>query len=365
MFMKKEKWKRLLGFGVVSVALSALVACGGSESTGGSPTAEAEEDTPAPSGAVVDLSISSFMPGPHPQHTDLFEPFIEQVEEVTEGRVTGTMYPANALGESNAQYDLVVNGVADMSMALHGYTPGRFPLTGVTELPFMGGNAVESTEIFWNLHEQFPEIAEEHDGTKVAWLFKNDPAQLLTVDKPIQSPEDLNGLRIRTPSPAANGILEAYGAIPVSMPMGDVYEAMQRGVVDGALAPASVITNFQLADVTGYITKGDFYTSSLFVVINPNTWSQIAEEDQVAIEELMGEAMALKAGEIYDEDGEGGWNAAREGGIEIYEISDEELDTWKAPLEHLNEEWVEEMEAQGLPGQAIFDEAIRLRDQGE
>ncbi|GAK05531.1 TRAP transporter solute receptor, unknown substrate 3 [Geomicrobium sp. JCM 19037] len=220
----------------------------------------------------VDLAFSSFMPGPHPQHTDVFYPFIEEVEEATDGRVTGTLYAGNALSKADHHYDLVVNGVADMSIALHGYTPGRFPVTGVTELPFMGENGTKGTEILWSLHEKYPEIEAEHEGARVGWLFKNDPAQIFTTDTPIHSPEDLKGLKIRTPSPAARDILEAYGAIPVSMPMGDVYEGMQRGVIDGALAPASVVTNFQLADVTGYITEGNFYTSSLFVVINPGTW---------------------------------------------------------------------------------------------
>ncbi|MFC0560521.1 TRAP transporter substrate-binding protein [Halalkalibacter alkalisediminis] len=365
--MKKQSWKRLLGSGILSLIMFGLVACGGAESTGGTDTSDQETESAnsTPSGEVVNLSISTFMPGPHPQHTELLEPFIKQMEEATDGRVTGTLYPANALGEANAQYDLVVNGVADMSMSLHGYNPGRFPLTGVTELPFMGENATDATRIFWSLNETFPEIEQEHEGTKIGWLFKNDPAQLLTVDKPIHSPEDLKGLRIRTPSPSANGILESYGAIPVSMPMGDVYEGMQRGVVDGALAPASVITNFQLADVTNYITKGNFYTSSIFVVINPNTWSKISQEDQAAIEEIIGEVMATKAAELYNVDANGGWDSAKEAGIEVFEITEEEFGKWKTPLEPLYDKWVNEMEAKGLPGKEIYEEAVRLRDQGE
>lgn len=364
--MKKSVKTIVLASAMLVLAL-VLAACGGNQSSGGDSTPANDNggsDT-APPAEVINLTISSFMPGPHPQHTDLFEPFIAAIEEATEGRVTGTMYPANALGEANAQYDLVVNGVADMAMALHGYTPGRFPLSGVTELPFMGANAVEGTKIFWGLYEAFPEIEEEHAGTMVAWLFKNDSSQILTVDKPITSPEDLQGMRIRTPSPAASKMLESYGAIPVSMPMGDVYEAMQRGVVDGAQAPASVITNFQLGDVTNYITKGNFSTSSLFVVMNPDTWARILPEDQEAIQALMGELMAMKAAELYDIDGEEGWEAAIAAGIEIYEISESELDVWKAPLEPLYEAWVEEMEAQGLPGRAVYEEAVRLRDQGE
>lgn len=363
--MKKQIWKRLLCLGVIGLLLVVLGACGDTSSVSTNNSDNSDNSNTSPSTEVIDLTISTFMPGPHPQHTEILEPFIKQIEELTGGRVTGTLYPASALGASDAQYDLVVNGVADMSMSLHGYTPGRFPLTGVTELPFMGKNATDATRIFWSLEEMFPEITEEHEGTKIGWLFKNDPAQLLTTDKLIKSPEDLRGLRIRTPSASANKILESYGAIPVSMPMGDVYEGMQRGVVDGALAPASVISNYQLADVTNYITKGNFYTSSIFVVINPTTWSKISEEDKAAIEEIIGEPMSQKAAELYNVDAEGGWDEAAEKGIEVYEIPEDELGNWKTPLEHLYEKWVNEMEEKGLPGRDIYEEAVQLRDRGE
>lgn len=360
--MKKSNFKNIAMIMLAMIAVLTLAACGGG-SKEGSTTDDGEGTTG--SGDVIDLTVSSFMPGPHPQHTDVIEPFLEGIEEATEGRVKGTMYPANALGESDAQYDLAVTGVADMSMTLHAYTPGEFPLSSVTELPFMGKSAKDGTRIFWGLHEQFPEIAEEHEGTKIAWIFKNDPAQIFTVKEPITKWEDLEGLRIRTPSPAGTDLLEAYGAIPVQLPMGDVYEAMEKGLVDGALGPASVITNFQLGDVMNYITKGDFYTSSLMVVINENTWNQITPEDQAVIEDLMGEEMALLAGETYDKDGDEGWAAAEEAGIDIYELSDEELEEWEKPLQSVADEWVEEMEGQGLPGKDLYEAAKELRDQGE
>ena len=351
MFFKSTKWKRfLLGGGFATIFMFS-----GCQLVSNATTEEQR----------IDLTFSSFMPGPHPQHTTVIIPFLDDLEAATDGRVTGTMYTGNALGASNTQYDLVVNGIADMSLALHGYTPARFPLTGVSELPFMGGSAEEASKILWSLHEQFPEIEAEHKGTKIGWIFKNDPAQILTVDQPIYTPEDLEGMKIRTPSSAGNDILEAWGAIPVSIPMSDVYESMQKGVIDGALAPASAIKNFQLADVTRYITRGDFYTSSEFVVMNPDTWDRILPEDQIEMETLMGERLAEQAAKVYDEDGIQGWEAAKEAGVEIYELNEEELAEWENRITHLYEEWVEEMDMRGFPGRELYEESIRLRDEGE
>ncbi|WP_054711200.1 hypothetical protein [Bacillus sp. JCM 19041] len=124
MFFKSMKWKRFLLVG----GFAAILTSSGCQLVSDATTEEQR----------INLTFSSFMPGPHPQHTTVIIPFLEDLETATEGRVTGTMYTGNALGASNTQYDLVVNGIADMSLALHGYTPARFPLTGVSELPFMG-----------------------------------------------------------------------------------------------------------------------------------------------------------------------------------------------------------------------------------
>lgn len=79
----------------------------------------------------------------------------------------------------------------------------------------------------------------------------------------------------------------------------------------------------------------------------------------------MGEKMAMEAGKLYDIDGEAGWTAAEEAGIEIYEIPDEEMDKWKKPLEPMYDKWLEDMDGNGIPAQEILDEAMRLVDEGE
>jgi len=117
--------------------------------------------------------------------------------------------------------------------------------------------------------------------------------------------------------------------------------------------------------VTSYITKGDFYTSSIFVVINELTWEQISSKDQEAIEELIGERLAIQAGKKYDQDAQEGWEDAKEAGVEIYEISEEEYNLWREPLEHLYSQWLKDMEDEDIPAQDILAEVMRLADEGE
>ncbi|MCM3759871.1 TRAP transporter substrate-binding protein [Alkalihalobacillus oceani] len=351
-----RKWKCLFYSLVISFLIVVVAACGDGSATSGSTTGSQT------TGEEVELSVSTYLTAGHGQVTDVLEPFFNEIEEKTEGRVTANYYPSNALGAADAQYDMAVTGVADFVLSNHGYSPGQFQLTSIADLPFMGNSAEDASRILWNLHEQFPGIAEEHEGTKIGWLFKTDTYQIFTSDKPVRTPEDLKGLRIRTPSPAGNRLLELVGATPVNIPMGDVYEGMQRGVIDGALAPASVIVNFQLSDVTKYITKGDFWTQSFYGVFNPDTWERLSAEDQEIIESMIGEQMAIKAGQVYDQDGQNGWEKAEEDGVEIIELSNEEKTEWEEALKPMVQEWIDETESKGLPGQEIYDAAIELRN---
>src|SRR5690625_3780926 len=113
------------------------------------------------------------------------------------------------------------------------------------------------------------------------------------------------------------------------MGIGDIYEGMDRGVIDGAFLPASVVVNYQLDEVTDYILKGDLMTIGLFAVMNEDSWNNLSDGDKEIIEGLVGERAALQAAEIYDADGEEGWKKVNEKGkIEVYELSADEKREW-------------------------------------
>src|SRR5690606_34511144 len=122
--------------------------------------------------------------------------------------------------------------------------------------------------------------------------------------------------------------LTALGATPVSMSMNETYEALEKGVVDGTIAPWEAIEGYSLVDVIDYATVGNFYMTTFFVTMNENSWNELGEENQAAIKELVGEKMAAKAGTNFDEVGQRAIEKAKEKGVEIYELSDDEMAEW-------------------------------------
>ncbi|GAE28050.1 hypothetical protein JCM9140_4238 [Halalkalibacter wakoensis JCM 9140] len=349
-----------------------MTACsqGASESSAGEgettdTTETTESTTPAASsGDSVELMISHFVSPQHGQHTKVFEPFAEEVAQLTEGRVTASIYPGAALGAPTAQYEMATTGIADITYAIQGYTPGKFPLSSVVELPFLAGTAEKATSILWDLYNEFPEIQEEYRENKVLWLFGIDNDQILTTDKEIKSVEDLKGLKISTPSPASNAVVEAWGAIPVFMPMNEVYEAMQRGIVDGRLGPYSAVANFNLDEVTGYITEGDFYTTNFAITMNQQSWDSLSAEDQEVINGLLDKYRGLAA-QVYSDDAELGKQAAIDAGAVITELTDDQKVEFQTALEPIHEKWVEDMNKDGLPGTEVHEAAMKLSEQYE
>jgi len=310
----------------------------------------------------IELKMSHFMSEKHPMHAKVMAPFAEEVEKATEGRVKITIYSGGALGKPTDQYDSAVTGVTDIAFGLHGYTPGKFPLTSVVELPNLVTSATGGSRVLWELHEKFSEIRDEHPGVKVLAIWAHDTGQIMTTEKPIRTMDDLKGMTLRAPTASHVAMVEAWGATAVQMPISELYDSLEKGVVDGCVVPFSAVKSFNLHDVCKYITVGDFYVATMFLVINTDSWNKISGKDQGIIEDLIGRQISDTAGAAYDAGAKVGLETAQEAGVDIYTLPADELAKWKQTLESLHEKWIADMGAKGLPGQKIYDEAVRLAE---
>jgi len=309
------------------------------------------------------LIVSHFQPGNHPIQTKILEGLATDLNEQTDGRITMEFYPSNSLGDAGSHYDMAVTREADIALSVYGYSPGRFPLVTVMEMPFLAESAEHASEILMTLYEEFPEMKEEHADTYPLFLFSAEPAQIISKAYKIETPDDMKGLRVRSPSPMANQIIEALGATQISMPMGDVYESLERGVIDAAMVPFETLYNYSFHEVTNYITIGNFSATPFFAVMSQKTYDSFSKADQQALDSLIGKELAKEAGSVYDTDGQVGLETAIENGAEIIELEGEELEPWKEALEPMVKNWIEERTAEGYPAQKIYDRAMELKDE--
>ncbi|RSL33154.1 TRAP transporter substrate-binding protein [Salibacterium salarium] len=350
-------------FLLVLVATS-LMACSEDTSSGesgeSSSSNESSEESSEDSGETQEFAFSHLFPNNHVMEQDVVQVFASEVEEATGGEIAVNSYPGAQLAAPDGQYEAAATGVADMGFSVHSYNPGQFPLTSVMELPFMGETGTAGSQVLWDLYEEFPEIQEEYSDTVPLWLSTSEAGQIFTVDEQVKSVEDLEGMKIRSPSPEVNAWLEEMGATPVSMSMNEVYEALEKGVVDGTVGPIHTLLDYSLQEVIDYVTVGDFYMTTFFGVMNQQSYDSMSAENQELIDEIRGEHMSEVAGKAIDARSEEAVQAAKSAGAEFYELSDEELAEWEEKMQPTIDSWIEDKESSGLPGQEVYDKAVEL-----
>src|SRR3546814_299270 len=128
------------------------------------------------------------------------------------------------------------------------------------------------------------------DSVKVLALHAHNAGLIHTREKQVKTMDDLKGLRIRSPSPQINAMLQQLGATPVGLPPGDVYENMQRGVIDGAVFPWDPINSFRLFEVTKYHLDARSYTASFYFVMNKRKYDGLPADVRKAIDDTRSEA---------------------------------------------------------------------------
>lgn len=328
-------------------------ACGGATQGSGSEEAGGF-------GPDVTVTLAHPFPGEHPMQVEMIEPFVQQVEQRTEGTVTFEIHPGGALTDATTAYENTVSGAIDVGWALQGYTAGRFPLTQIVELPFVFDSAVQATETLWTLYEEFPALQEEYGDVKVLALWTHDIGGVWTVDRPVRSPEDMSGLVMRSPGTVQNDLIEAFGGSAAGMPAPEVYDSLERGVIDGLMIAPSGINSFNLHEVINHGTIGGFYTAAQFLVMNKQTWDSLSSKQQQAIDELAGRQLSLVAARAYDEAHQEALENLPDRGVEVHSPSDDELDVWQRAADGVIENWIAENEANGAPAQQMYDREQEL-----
>ncbi|MGH8680131.1 MAG: TRAP transporter substrate-binding protein [Burkholderiales bacterium] len=304
-----------------------------------------------------ELRFSTFVPPVHVIYREVITPWAADVAKATNGEVKVTLYPSLQLGGKPPELvRQVVEGVVDVVFTLPGYTSPAFPRTQMIELPGLKPDGPAATNMMWDLFD--PYLLPEYEGTKVIALWGAEDAGLMSRSKPIRSLDDIKGLRLRAPSAAQAKQIEVMGGVPVAMPITQVYQSLERGVVDGAMLPFSTIPDFRLGEVAkSYTIAGPLFgRSSFLIAMNRKKWDSLSASSRAAIDRLSGRSLSLKATEVYLKRSHQGIDSVRGKG-EVIELSRAEQQRIGAVLKPIVAEWIKESEAKGIPARDMLRKA--------
>lgn len=303
----------------------------------------------------VTLTISSWAPPTHGMNAIFFPKMIEAIEEATDGRVTGEI--KYGLASPPAQYDLILDGAADITWIFHGYTPGRFVATKIIELPGYEGSAEAASVAHWRAHERFFADLNEHVGVKVIGLMTHGPGVLHSSTK-VTELEQISGMKLRLGGGVAGDVGEALGATGINVPAPEVYTTLASNAADGVMMPMEGKAGFRLYEVAEhtYTVPGGFYRGSFALIMNQDRFDSMSAEDQAALSELFGEPLSEMAGEMWDEIDRIGLEALRENeDNSLTEANAEDAATWEELTEPIIASVLSEAADAGIDAAAARD----------
>lgn len=313
---------------------------------------------PGIASAQVTLKVSHYLPPVHGIHTDFIVPWTEQVTECTNGEVQFEIYPGGTqMGNVAKQQEQVLAGVVDIAHGLQGIPRGRFPRTSLIELPFMTRDAGAASETLWEMYPEY--LAPEYRGLKVLALHAHNGGLIHTAEQKVETMEDMEGLRLRTPSPAISQMLTALGATPQGLPPGEVYENIQKHVIDGTVFPWDPVRSFGLNEVLNYHLDAGVYTVPFFFVMNQRKYGSLSSNAQSCIDDASGDALVAKFGDWWDEWDATGREEAMASGDVVTRLTDAERERWREALQPTIESYIQETVDHGVGNARAIYERMR------
>ena len=314
---------------------------------------------PAAAEAQTELKFSTFVPPTHGFVVNVLEPLGKEIEKRTGGKTTVRVFAGNSpFGKTENQADQVRQGVVDVAWGLNGIPRGRFLRSSIMEFPFVAESADSASKTLWSMLPGM--LAEDYKGFKVLALHCHNPGLFHTRDKKIEKLEDVKGLRMRAPNPSTQALLQYLGATPVGMPPTQVYENIEKGVIDGAVFPWDAIKGFRLEAILKNHFDARVYTTCFHVVMSETRYAALPAEVRRAIDETTGPVLVNQFGLWWAKWDQAGLDAVKARGNVIVPVSNEQREAWRVQLKPVIESQLAELEKAGVGNaRAIYDEMLK------
>lgn len=296
----------------------------------------------------------------------------DEVEKRSNGRVTIEQNHQETLCKAAEIVECVKDGRADIGYAIPSYTPSNFPLAEVMHIPFQTTNAEAVALAYSKLLNEVPAVLEENTalGLKPLVYFTAAPG-ILGAEKPIDSIDDFKGMKVRAVGDGSLTALKAVGANPVAITANEMYEGLQRGVVDAWVNNVGAGFDFNLFEVTSEwrdVGLGSYTTVGVW--ISENSWADLPKDVQTIFNEVLDDFLAGGRGyEIYADQFAGKCDSLIESGkVNSFEVWDEaQVNEWRDAIDGATVEgWVTRANDAGAPdAQGVYDQYAAFLKEAE
>lgn len=302
------------------------------------------------------LSLNLPIPPIHTRWQGPLQAWVQEVEKRSQGRLKIEPYFAEALSPRAEAFESVKSGIADITECAYEANSGQFPFhEGILSISSPGLYLEDGTALVKGLYAKYPQALKELDGVKLLFTHASGSLVIGTTTKPIRTLEDLKGLKINANSAMIAERLKKLGVTVVSLPLSDIYSAMEQGVIEGTTMSPELLVSRRYGDCLKYVTELAVQNTLFYCIINQDVYDSLPEDLRKVLDEVSGD-FADKAFANYwesvDIDATKKWRADM-GGKEFILFSDADYAKARELMQPPVDEWFESLNKEGLPGADI------------
>ena len=308
----------------------------------------------------VTLKISLWVPAAHPL-VPASKVWGESIEKASGGTIKTVVFPSEQLGKAFDHYDMARDGIADVTYINPGYQPGRFPIIGAGELPFLMSDAKGGSMALDEWYRKYAE--KEMKDVKFCLAFIHSPSSFHSRAKKIVVPDDVKGMKIRPAHATMANFVTMLGGTNVQSSAPEVRDIIERGVADAVTFPWGSLLLFGIDKVTKYDMEAPLYVTTFAFVMNKDKYNQMSDKQKKAIDNNCNTETAGKVGEHWGKMEDAGIAKIKaDAGHEVYKLTPEQIALWKKASEPLAKTWGEGVKKNGVdPDPAMADLRATLK----
>ncbi|WP_265975688.1 TRAP transporter substrate-binding protein DctP [Brucella intermedia] len=246
---------------------------------------------------MTKLVVSHYMPPDHGTHVDFILPWTERLRVACPSLDIEVHCEGSEFGLLEKQYEQVMSGAVDIAHSPVALPAGRFPLTNLMNLPFLVQDTQQACDRLWQAHAEH--LANEFSPLHVLALHADSGGVLHMRDQPIATIDDLVGKRIRTPAGPVADAMAMIGAHPIHLLPPAIGPAARAGDIDGAIMAWDVLAYTQTQDIFRYHYLDTFYVSPLYLVMNPQSYASLSNEERRALDAVSGSDLTPRFGAFW------------------------------------------------------------------
>ncbi len=307
------------------------------------------------------LKFASWFPSMHwfPKYE---KELIKELEDASDGQIKIQFYGAQSLGKIMEQYEMVMDGVSDISGSVPiAYEADKLPLTSLAEYPFVWKSAEVGTKVFWELYDR-GYLKDEYKDFKLIAYWSCAVMQVFTADARLDTVEDYKGKKFLAGGATMYKAFKQIGAIPIRMGYPDVYTALQRGTLDGATGNFFATSHgLRWPEQCKYAWKLDISGGyGLVIGVNNDVWKKLPADIQTAWLKI-GREMSMKFAKVHDTltgKGKEAWEKSKKS--EVIEMSQQEIDRMATKLLPVWQKWIDDNEAKGRPAKEVYKTYVKI-----